>query len=87
MEQAIDPFVDILWRLSSGLSIVGLVAALLGLALISFGLVNHFKSHSGEMDRPRAAWGTPPVRAGMVLFLGGIALSIAVFGVRLLGSD
>lgn len=84
-----DYFIDFIWRTASILSVAGLAAALIGLGLIAFGLVDYFKKHRVESDqsRPRAAWGDPWAKLGYVLFVCGLALSALTFGVRLLGYD
>jgi hypothetical protein len=84
-----DPFIDFVWRTASVLSIIGLAAALSGLGLISFGLVDYFKKHGVDSDeaKPRVAWGDPWAKVGYVLLVCGIALSTFTFAVRLLGSD
>jgi hypothetical protein len=79
-----DPVIDLVWRIAYGLSGVGLLTALAGIALIGFGFVGYFKKHPETSDK--GTWRTPLVRTGMIAFFCGVALSIFVFAVRLLGS-
>jgi hypothetical protein len=46
-----DPVIDLVWRIAYGLSGVGLLTALAGIALIGFGFVGYFKKHPETSDR------------------------------------
>jgi uncharacterized membrane protein YidH (DUF202 family) len=79
----------LVWQTASILSIIGLVAALSGVGLISFGLVDYFRKHRPESDEanPRAAWVDAWAKVGYALLVFGIAISVLTFAVRLMGSD
>ncbi len=79
-----DPIIDLVWRISDWLSRIGLVTALVGIALVGFGFVSYFKKHPDTFAK--GVGRTPLVRAGTITFFCGVTLSVLVFAVRLLGS-
>ncbi len=86
IQWCMDSLIDYVWHNSSPLSLIGLAAALIGLVLIFFGLLDHLKKQSGDSDETmaQALWRNSWGKAGCVLLTFGIAFAVFVLTVRLM---
>jgi hypothetical protein len=74
------------WNFASVLSRIGLGAALVGVALVTYGFIDYSKKSDEKSDgpTPRAIGLGKLAKAGFILFVGGVALSCFVFALRIM---